>query len=146
MLIKSQSEVRLHTGCSVHFHPSQFTRPSFSIFLRVWFRDYPYRVWWCCQSQTDAVFSCPDRSVQWCGRSPPASPHYPAQAADENKRKHEGKWEESTDKVGFKCARYFYHISAKDKKRWEYPQLKLNTKTIIGFVRLSISLSVMERH
>ena len=32
MLIKSQSKVRLHTGCSVHFHPSQFTRPSFSIF------------------------------------------------------------------------------------------------------------------
>ena len=32
MLIKSQSEVHLHTGHSVHFHPSQFTRPSFSIF------------------------------------------------------------------------------------------------------------------
>ena len=32
MLIKSQSEVRLHTRRSVHFHPSQFTRPSFSIF------------------------------------------------------------------------------------------------------------------
>ena len=32
MLIKSQSEVRLHTGRSVHFHPSRFTRPSFSIF------------------------------------------------------------------------------------------------------------------
>ena len=31
-LIKSQSEVRLHTGGSVHFHPSRFTRPSFSIF------------------------------------------------------------------------------------------------------------------
>ena len=26
---KSQPEVRLHTGCSVHFHPSQFTRPFF---------------------------------------------------------------------------------------------------------------------
>ena len=32
MLIKSQSEVRLHTKCSVHFHPSWFTRPSFLIF------------------------------------------------------------------------------------------------------------------
>ena len=32
MLIKSQLEVRLHTGRSVHFHPSQFTRPSVSIF------------------------------------------------------------------------------------------------------------------
>ena len=32
MLIKSQLEVHLHTGHSVHFHPSQFTRPSFSIF------------------------------------------------------------------------------------------------------------------
>ena len=31
MLIKNQSEVHLHTGCSVHFHPSWFTRPSFSI-------------------------------------------------------------------------------------------------------------------
>ena len=29
MLIKSQSEVRLHTGCSAHFHPTQSTRPSF---------------------------------------------------------------------------------------------------------------------
>ena len=32
MLIKSQSEVHLHTGRSVHFHPSQCGRPSFSIF------------------------------------------------------------------------------------------------------------------
>ena len=32
MLIKSQSEVRLHTGRSVHFHPSRCARPSFSIF------------------------------------------------------------------------------------------------------------------
>ena len=32
MLIKSQSEVRLHTGRSVHFHPIRNTRPSFSIF------------------------------------------------------------------------------------------------------------------
>ena len=32
MLIKSQSEVRQHTGCSVHFHPSRFTRPSFQFF------------------------------------------------------------------------------------------------------------------
>ena len=32
MLIKSQSEVRLHTGHSVHFHPSRFTRPSFRFF------------------------------------------------------------------------------------------------------------------
>ena len=32
MLIKSQSEVRLHTGHSVHFHPSRCARPSFSIF------------------------------------------------------------------------------------------------------------------
>ena len=30
--IKSQSEVCLHTRLSVHFHPSPFTRPSFSIF------------------------------------------------------------------------------------------------------------------
>ena len=29
---KRQSEVCLHTGRSVHFHPSRFTRPSFSIF------------------------------------------------------------------------------------------------------------------
>ena len=32
MLIKSQSEVRLHTERSVHFHPSRCARPSFSIF------------------------------------------------------------------------------------------------------------------
>ena len=32
MLIKSQSEVRLHTGRSIHFHPSRFTRPSFRFF------------------------------------------------------------------------------------------------------------------
>ena len=32
MLIKCQSEVHLHTRRSVHFHPSRFTRPSFSIF------------------------------------------------------------------------------------------------------------------
>ena len=32
MLIKSQSEVCLHTGCSVHFHPSRFTRPFFRFF------------------------------------------------------------------------------------------------------------------
>ena len=32
MLIKSQSEVRLYTGRSVHFHPIPFTRPSFIIF------------------------------------------------------------------------------------------------------------------
>jgi len=32
MLIKSQVEVHLHTGRSVHFYPSQFTRPSFWIF------------------------------------------------------------------------------------------------------------------
>ena len=32
MLIKSQSEVRLHTGRSVHFHPGRCARPSFSIF------------------------------------------------------------------------------------------------------------------
>ena len=32
MLIKSQSEVHLHTGRSVHFHPGQRARPSFSIF------------------------------------------------------------------------------------------------------------------
>ena len=30
MLIKSQSEVHLHTRRSIHFHPSQFSRPSFS--------------------------------------------------------------------------------------------------------------------
>ena len=29
---KHTSEVPLHTGRSLHFHPSQFTRPSFSIF------------------------------------------------------------------------------------------------------------------
>ena len=34
MLIKDQLEVHLHTGRGVHFHPSQFTRPSFSIFKR----------------------------------------------------------------------------------------------------------------
>ena len=34
MLIKSQSEVRLHTGRSVHFHPSRCARPSFLIFRR----------------------------------------------------------------------------------------------------------------
>ena len=33
MLIKSQSEVRLYTGHSVHFQPIQFTRPSFSFFF-----------------------------------------------------------------------------------------------------------------
>ena len=32
MLIKSQSEVRLHTGRSVHFHPGRCARPSISIF------------------------------------------------------------------------------------------------------------------
>ena len=32
MLIKSQLEVHLHTGCSVHFHPGRCARPSFSIF------------------------------------------------------------------------------------------------------------------
>ena len=32
MLIKSQLEVRLHTGRSVHFHPSRFTRPSIRFF------------------------------------------------------------------------------------------------------------------
>ena len=32
MLIKSQSEVHLHTGRSVHFHPSRCASPSFSIF------------------------------------------------------------------------------------------------------------------
>ena len=32
MLIKSQSEVCLHTVHSAHFQPSQFTKPSFSIF------------------------------------------------------------------------------------------------------------------
>ena len=32
MLIKSQLEVHLHTRRSVHFYPSQFTRPSFWIF------------------------------------------------------------------------------------------------------------------
>ena len=32
MLIKSQSEVRLHTGRSVHFHPGRCARPSFLIF------------------------------------------------------------------------------------------------------------------
>ena len=31
MLIKSQLEVRLHTGRSVHFHPSRYARPSFLI-------------------------------------------------------------------------------------------------------------------
>ena len=29
---KSQSKVCLHTRCSVHFHPSQFTRPFYRIF------------------------------------------------------------------------------------------------------------------
>ena len=34
MLIKSlELEVRLHTRCSVHFHPSPVTRHSFLIFL-----------------------------------------------------------------------------------------------------------------
>ena len=34
MLLKNQSEVRLHTGRSVHFHPApgRCARPSFSIF------------------------------------------------------------------------------------------------------------------
>ena len=32
MLIKSQLDVYLHTGCSVHFHPSPFTRHSFLVF------------------------------------------------------------------------------------------------------------------
>ena len=32
MLIKSQLEVRLHTGRSVHFHPSRCARPSFGFF------------------------------------------------------------------------------------------------------------------
>ena len=32
MLIKSQMEVCLHTGCSVYFHPSPFTSPSFLTF------------------------------------------------------------------------------------------------------------------
>ena len=32
MLIKSQSEVRLHTRRNVHFHPGRYARPSFSIF------------------------------------------------------------------------------------------------------------------
>ena len=32
MLIKSQSEVRLHTRRNVHFHPGRNARPSFSIF------------------------------------------------------------------------------------------------------------------
>ena len=32
MLIKGQLKVHLHTGRSVHFHLSRFTRPSFSIF------------------------------------------------------------------------------------------------------------------
>ena len=43
-ICKSQSEVRLHTGCSVHFHTIPFTRPSYSIFSRVWFRDYTFPV------------------------------------------------------------------------------------------------------
>jgi len=29
----NQSEARLHSGCTVHFHPS------LSLFLRVWFQD-----------------------------------------------------------------------------------------------------------
>ena len=44
MPIKCQSEVRLHTGRSVHFHPSRFARPSFSILqwaprLATWLHD-----------------------------------------------------------------------------------------------------------
>ena len=38
MLIKSQSEVHLHTGRSVHFHPSPFTRPSFN--WHMWYLPY----------------------------------------------------------------------------------------------------------
>ena len=34
--VEFSTEVRLHTGCSVHIHSSRFTRPSFSIFSRVW--------------------------------------------------------------------------------------------------------------
>ena len=39
MLIKSQSKIHLHGGCSVHFYPVAFTDPPFD-FLRVWFRDH----------------------------------------------------------------------------------------------------------
>ena len=42
MLIKSQSDVYQHTGCSVHFHPSPFTRHSFSVFQGSGSKTTPY--------------------------------------------------------------------------------------------------------
>ena len=57
MFIKSQSEVRLHTGRSVHFHPSRFTRPSFRFF-----EGLVPRLVWFLPSLTlglPTVFDCP---------------------------------------------------------------------------------------
>ena len=49
-ICKSQSEVRLHTGCSVHFHTIPFTRPSYSIFRGSGSETTPSQC--CCSSVT----------------------------------------------------------------------------------------------
>ena len=65
MLIKSQSEVHLHTGRSVHFHPGQCARPSFSIFRGSGF---------------DTMGAMPPRLI-FCGATAPNAPPPPSSTA-----------------------------------------------------------------